>query len=69
MTPVEKLELELRRITGELRHLYENMVGGWVHGQEGIDSIADGILSPCIARLERLADRMIEHNPLEFTPE
>ena len=61
MPEKEKIELEIRRALSQLRHLYWNMVNGSVRPkQEDIARIAEGILSPEIKRLEKLADSLIE---------
>jgi hypothetical protein len=49
MTEAERKELTY--ICGELRHLYENLVNGWV--REPV-RVANGLLSPQIKKLERL---------------
>lgn len=50
---IEELQLSL----GQLRHLYWNMINGNVKpDQNSIARIADGILSPEIKRLEKLAE-------------
>lgn len=54
----EQYELVTLRALSRLRHLYQQMVGGHVHGQDGITRIADGILSPVIMGLEDLAEKM-----------
>lgn len=61
MTERENLELELRRVLGQLRHMYWNMVNGHVRAaREDIKQIADGILGPQIKKLEKLADSLME---------
>jgi hypothetical protein len=57
MTEHETQELEVRRALSDLRHMYQQMVGGHVRPtQEDIRRIAEGVLSPAIRRLEDLAD-------------
>ncbi len=68
-------ELAVRRSLARLRHMYQQMVGGYVRPQyEDIARIADGILHPVISGLEELADSMAhETGPdmglTEFPPE
>lgn len=65
-----QVELCVRRALSNLRHLYQQMVAGYVHGQDGIEQIAHGILSPSIVKLEELADHLCRGTvPPEFTTE
>lgn len=49
-----KLQLKLEKISGELRHLYKNIII-WKN-PEGIDlvELANGLLSPQIVKLEEI---------------
>jgi hypothetical protein len=49
MTDTERKELTL--ICGNLRHLYENIVNGYLGNPKGL---ANGLLSPQIQKLEKL---------------
>ena len=49
MTEDEKKQLTW--ICGELRHLYDNLVNGYVKNPQGL---ANGLLSPQIQKLEKL---------------
>jgi hypothetical protein len=53
---------------GQLRHLYKNMVNGWVDGQKGIQEIATYLLGPAIERLEEYQnglDRIKYSKPIQ----